>query len=182
MDKTAQPLSTDVTTFDNPVFWPPVTGAGDVLGAKQRQVWPYAGTTGIEYWRMASKTYDAIYDDPDNPKLSAIVIGDLPPKGTPLALKETEPGSGTFIPVRKIEVYESAVLAKPLSKPRSTYAIVVLKTVDSKPVDLKFKLNENIYKSQVGSIELAGEKASGTVLIEGTYSDDEPFSINALVK
>lgn len=182
LDKNTQPLSTDVTEFNEPVFWPPVTGAGDVLGAKLRMVFPYADTTGVEYWRMASKTYDAIYDDPDNQALSAIVIGDLPPKGTPLALQQTAPGATTYKPVRKIEVYESAVLAKPLSKPRSTYAIVVFKTVDSKPVDLKFKLNENIYKSQVGSLELAGEPASGTMLIEGTYSDDEPFSINALVK
>lgn len=143
---------------------------------------PYAGTTGVTYWRMYEKTYNALYDDPDNPALSDIVIGDLPPKGTPLALRETEPGSYTYIPVRKIEVYDTAVLFQGIYKPRKTYATAVLKTVDSKPVDLKFKLNENIYKSQVGSIELADEKASGTVLIEGTYSDDEPFSINALVK
>ena len=61
---------------------------------------------------MASKTYDAIYDDPSDPRLSAIVIGDLPPKGTPLALKQTEPGATTYIPVRKIELYDSAVLIK----------------------------------------------------------------------
>lgn len=105
-------MSTDVTTFDQQVFWPPLEGAVDALGAKVRVIWPYAGATGVEYWQMASKTYNAIYDDPSNPKLSAIVIGDLPPKGTPLALKETEPGSHTYIPVRKIEVYDSAVLVK----------------------------------------------------------------------
>lgn len=112
LNRDAQPLSTDVTEFNEPVFWPPATGASDAIGAKLIMVFPYAGTTGVEYWRMASKTYDAIYDDPSNPALSAIVIGDLPPKGTPLALKQTEPGTNTYIPVRKMEIYGSAVLAK----------------------------------------------------------------------
>ena len=152
----------------------------DAVGAKQKQVWPYAGTTGVEYWRMTSKTYDALYDDPSNPKLSAIVIGDLPPKGTPLALKQTEPGATTYTPVRKIDVYDSAVLAKPLSKTRGTYAIVVLKTVDSKPIDLKFKLAENIFKSQQG--DLADISFDNTINIAGTLSDDTEFSYNVLVK
>ena len=83
-----------------------------MIGGKARIIFPYAGTTGFEYWTMYRKTYNALYDDPDNPALSAIVIGDLPPKGTPLALRETEPGANTYIPVRKIEVYDSAVLMK----------------------------------------------------------------------
>ena len=179
-NKDAQPLSTEVTTFDQPIFWPPLTGMSDVVGAKMKLIQPYAGTTGVAYWQMASKTYDAIYEDPSNPALSAIVIGDLPPKGTPLALRETEPGSNICIPVRKIELYDSAVLIKQLSKARSTYAIVVLKTVDSTPIDLKFKLAENIFKSQVG--DLADISFDNTINIAGTLSDDTEFSYNALVK
>lgn len=48
------------------------------------------------------------------------------------------------------------------------------------PFDAKFKLNTNIFKSQQGDISQAVR--ANTVLIEGTYSDDEPFSINAVVK
>lgn len=142
--KEAQPLSTDITTFDKPTFWPPVEGS--VVGAAVQMVIPYAGTTGATYWRMYGKTYDALYDDPDNPALSNIVIGDLPPKGTPLALKQ-EPGASTFTPVSKIEVYDDAVLIQGIYKPRNTYATAVLKVEDSKPVDLKFDLLENIFKS-----------------------------------
>ena len=112
---------------------------------------PYAGTTGATYWRMYDKTYDALYDDPDNPALSSIVIGDLPPKGTPLALKQ-ESGEDTLTPVSKIEVYDNAVLIMGFVKPRNTYAVAVLKVEDSKPVDLKFDLLENIFKSQQGDI------------------------------
>lgn len=175
--KEAQPLSTDVTTFDKPVFWPPVEGS--VVGAKVQMVFPYAGTTGATYWKMYEKTYDALYDDPNNPALSAIVIGDLPPKGTPLALKQ-EPGASTFTLVRKIEVYDNAVLIQGVYKPRNTYATAVLKTVDSKPVDLKFDLLENIFKSQQG--DLADISFDNTINIAGTLSDDTEFSYNALVK
>lgn len=157
--KTAQPLSTDVTTWDNPVFWPPVTGVGDVVGAKVKIIWPYAGTTGAIYWRMATKTYNALYDDPENPALSAIEIGDLPPKGTPLALKQ-EPGEDTLTPVRKIELYDNAVLIVGVRKERSTYGIAVLKIEDSKPVDLKFDLLENIFKSQQGELDILGDTSN----------------------
>lgn len=175
--KEAPPLSTDVTTFDKPTFWPPVKGS--VVGAKVQMVIPYAGTTGATYWRMHDKTYDALYDDPDNPALSSIVIGDLPPKGTPLALKQ-EPGASTFTPVRKIEVYDTAVLFQGIYKPRNTYAMAVLKVEDSKPFSASFKLLENIYKSQVG--DLADINFDNTINIAGTLSDDTEFSYNALVK
>jgi len=175
--KDAEPLSTDVTTFDKPTFWPPVTGS--VAGAAVQTIIPYAGTTGATYWKMYEKTYDAIYDDPDNPALSAIEIGDLPPKGTPLALKQ-EPGASTFTLVSKIEVYDSAVLFQGIYKPRNTYAMAVLKVEDSKPVDLKFDLLENVFKSQVG--DLADISFDNTINIAGTLSDDTEFSYNALVK
>lgn len=175
--KEAPPLSTDVTTFDKPTFWPPVEGS--VVGAKVQMVIPYAGTTGATYWKMYKKTYDALYDDPDNPALSAIVIGDLPPKGTPLALKQ-EPGASTFTPVRKIEVYDTAVLFQSVYKPRNTYAMAVLKVEDSKPFSASFKLAENIFKSQQG--DLADINFDNTINIAGTLSDDTEFSYNALVK
>lgn len=175
--KEAQPLSTDVTTFDKPTFWPPVEGS--VVGAAVQMVIPYAGTTGATYWKMYEKTYDALYDDPDNPALSAIVIGDLPPKGTPLALKQ-EPGASTFTLVRKIEVYDNAVLLQGVYKPRNTYATAVLKVEDSKPVDLKFDLLENVFKTQQG--DLADISFDNTVNIAGTLSDDTEFSYNALMK
>lgn len=175
--KEAPPLSTDVTTFDKPTFWPPVEGS--VVGAKVQMVIPYAGTTGATYWRMYEKTYDALYDDPDNPALSAIEIGDLPPKGTPLALKQ-EPGEDTLTPVRKIEVYDNAVLFQGIYKPRNTYAMAVLKTVDSKPFGADFKLDENVFKSQQG--DLADISFDNTINIAGTLSDDTEFSYNALVK
>lgn len=49
-----------------------------------------------------------------------------------------------------------------------------------KPFDAKFKLLENIYKSQVG--DLADISFDNTVNIAGTLSDDTEFSFNALVK
>lgn len=142
-------------------------------------VFPYAGTTCATYWRMYDKTYDALYNDPDNSALSDIVIGDLPPKGTPLALKQ-EPGASTFTPVSKIEVYDTAVLFQGMSKPRKTYAIAVLKVEDSKPFSASFKLAENIYKSQQS--DLADISFDNTINIAGTLSDDTEFSYNALVK
>lgn len=108
------------------------------------------------------------------------MIGDLPPKGTPLALRETEPGSNTYIPVRKIEVYDTAVLFQGIYKPRNTYATAVLKTVDSKPFGADFKLDENIFKSQQG--DLGDIDYDNTVNIAGTLSDDTEFSYDALVK
>lgn len=170
-------MSTDVTTFDKPTFWPPVEGS--VVGAKVQTIIPYAGTTGATYWKMYEKTYDALYDDPDNPALSSIVIGDLPPKGTPLALKQ-EPGEDTLTIVRKIEVYDTAVLFQGIYKPRKTYATAVLKTVDSKPFSASFKLLENVFKSQQG--DLADINFDNTINIAGTLSDDTEFSYNALVK
>lgn len=82
--------------------------------------------------------------------------------------------------MQKIEVYEGANFSRSYSKVRTNYAVAVVKIADSKPVDLKFKLNENCFKSQEGDIETS--TASGTVLISGTDTDDNAFSINAVTR
>lgn len=48
------------------------------------------------------------------------------------------------------------------------------------PFESKFKLAENIFKSQQG--DLADISFDNTINIAGTLSDDTEFSYNALVK
>lgn len=50
------------------------------------------------------------------------------------------------------------------------------------PFDAKFKLNNNIFKSQQGDIDVVGTQASGTVTLAGEYADGTEFSFEMLVK
>lgn len=66
------------------------------------------------------------------------------------------------------------------SLPQRTFKCADVMLQLGQPFDAKFKLNTNIFKSQVG--DLADISFDNTINIAGTLSDDTEFSYNALVK
>lgn len=169
------PTSADVDTL-SVALWPPQN-----VAAPTRVILPYGGheSAGPSYYAPNKAAYDIMYSDPTSPELSAWNLDALPPKGTPFIGRKEVGAEKTDI-VTKVDIYEWMNFSKTFTKVRANYAVAVVKILDSKPVDLKFKLNENIYKSQAS--DLADISFDNTINIAGTLSDDTEFSYNALVK
>lgn len=65
---------------------------------------------------------------------------------------------------------------------QNNYYVIAYKMKFGTPYSAKFKLVENVYKSQQGDIDDGGSGSGGSINISGEYSDGTNFSFDALTK
>lgn len=65
---------------------------------------------------------------------------------------------------------------------KDNYYVIAYKMKFGTPYTAKFKLNENVYKSQQGDIGVAGGSSGSSVNISGEYADGTAFSFDVLTK
>lgn len=86
-------------------------------------------------------------------------------------------GGGKWTPITTFTIYDHLYLYSTQSKVRQNAAGLGIKLMLGTPLKTKFKLTENIYKSQEGDKGIA---PIGSVLINGLKQNDESFSIEAV--
>lgn len=166
------PLSTDVQTLSG-VLWPPVNGTNP-----QMVITPEYGheDAGPKYYAVTTQAYENLYGKPaTDPALSGWYVEELPPKGTPFVAR-VEVGDTKFHPTTKVDVYEWSNFIRTYLKTRNNYAAAVVKISDSKPLEARLRLTENVFKSQQG--DLAAVRQTGTATLAGEYADGTGFSFD----
>lgn len=157
-----------------PLFWPPNPNTGVTIHPYEVGI-PYQGYTGDVLGCTTGWFDDEVRKSKE--MADTWLEAPLPPRGTPYMLTRPTRGGGKWTPITTFTIYDHLYLYSTQSKVRQNAAGLGIKLMLGTPLKTKFKLTENIYKSQEGDKGIA---PIGSVLINGLKQNDESFSIEAV--